>query len=97
MYKTAVEDGIDHVVAIIDADPLAKMNEYLGIPLRPMMNSQPFPYIGSEKSQAVHGFIPEFDKVMTTHKWTRPKGMLARKAIARLLGKSDDSNKGLQF
>lgn len=97
MYKTAVDDGIDHVVAIIDADPLAKMNKFLGIPLLPMVGSKPFPYIGSEKSQAVYGRIAEFDEVMTRHRKRSLRGFLAREAIHRLLGESEDSNKGLQF
>ncbi|HEU5122327.1 MAG TPA: GNAT family N-acetyltransferase [Candidatus Saccharimonadales bacterium] len=97
MYRTAVDDGIEHVVAIIDADPLAKMNKYLGIPLVSMMNSDPFSYIGSEKSQAVYGHIPEFDRKMMRHKRTSIKGVLARKAIMRLLGRSETSDRGLQF
>jgi GNAT superfamily N-acetyltransferase len=97
MYKTAVDDGIEHVVAIIDADPLKKMNKFLGIPLVPMVDSEPFPYIGSQKSQAVYGRISEFDREMTRHRRRSVRGFLARAAIHRLLGESDDSDKGLQF
>jgi GNAT superfamily N-acetyltransferase len=97
MYKTAVDDGIEHVVAIIDADPLKKMNKFLGIPLVPMIDSKPFPYIGSQESQAVYGRISEFNEVMTKHRKRSLRGFLAREAIHRLLGQSDDSNKGLQF
>lgn len=97
MYKKAIEEGIEHVVAIIDTDPLMKMKKYLGIPLVPMMNSKPFAYMDSPESLAVYGHIPDFDRKMMKHKRTSVRGVLARKAIVRLLGKSENSDRGLQF
>lgn len=91
MYKSALEHGIDHLVSIIDDKPLQKLKEYLAIPFVPLAGSQPKPYLGSEKSQAVYGYVPEFYKKMNRHMWTI-KGLLARNALNRLVkGSEDDS------
>lgn len=64
MYVTALQDGIDHLIAIIDRHPLAAMTDYLSIPFVPLCDTNPFSYLGSPDSQAVYGHIPEFDPII---------------------------------
>jgi len=64
MYLEAQRQNIDHLVAIIDEKPLAAMTGFLAIPFKPMCNSEPFNYLEALKSQAVYGYIPDFDPVI---------------------------------
>lgn len=89
MYVTAMQRGIEHFVSIIDQKPLQKLTDYLGIPFESLMDSQPFSYLGSEASQAVYGYVPDFYKKMNRKRWTA-KGFLARTALNRLVRGSED-------
>ncbi len=97
MYRTAMGEGMEHMIAIIDKEPLKKLQKYLGVPFVPVVKSKPFPYIGSEKSQAVYGHFPDFEEAMSKHGRTSIRGRLARKAISRILGTSEHSDKDFQF
>ena len=89
MYVTAMQRGVEHFVSIIDQKPLQKLVDYLGIPFKSLMDSQPFSYLGSDASQAVYGYVPEFYKKMNRKRMTM-KGLLARKALNRLVRGSED-------
>lgn len=91
MYLSALDHGIEHLVSIIDDRPLQKLVGYLGIPFGPLGNSKPGPYLGSEKSHAVYGHVPEFYKKMSRHMWT-PRGLMAREALKRLVRGSEDTS-----
>ncbi len=90
MYLSALQHGIDHLVSIIDAVPLRKLVEYLGIPFVPLAGSAPGPYLGSVKSQAVYCHIPDFRRSTRRHRWT-VRGFFARKPLARLARGSEDN------
>ncbi len=91
LYVSALENEIDHFVSVIDARPYKRMVDYLGIPFVPMMNSKPFPYLGSESSYAVYGDVTEFYKKMNRKRFTT-KGLLARRALQPLVkGTADRS------
>lgn len=94
MYVAAMNEKIEHFVSIIDTGPLNKLVGYLGIPFEPLLGSEPFPYIGSESSQAVYGYVPDFYKKMNRKRWTL-NGLMARKALKRLVSGSEDHT--LQF
>lgn len=94
MYVSAMKEDVQHFVSIIDSAPLSKLTDYLGIPFVPLNDSQPFSYLGSESSQAVYGHVPDFYNKMNRRRWTI-KGILARKALARLVKGSEDRT--LQF
>jgi hypothetical protein len=64
MYVTALKEGIDHLIAIIDKGPLLAMTDYLAIPFVPLCESSYFSYLGSSESRAVYGYIPEFDPII---------------------------------
>jgi hypothetical protein len=89
MYLSALQRGIDHLVSIIDAVPLRKLVEYLGIPFVPLADSAPGPYLGSVKSQAVYCHIPDFQLRTARHRRT-VRGFLARRPLARLARGSED-------
>jgi hypothetical protein len=91
MYLSALHNNIEHFVSVIDDIPLKKLTGYLGIPFIPLADSEPGMYLGSDKSQPVYGYVPEFYEKMNRHRFT-PKGLLARKALNRLVrGSEDDS------
>lgn len=91
LYLSARGNGIEHMVSIIDDGPLDKLRGYLGIPFVALAGSSSGPYLGSEKSHAVYGSVPTFYRKMRRHRWT-VRGLLARKALQRLVnGTEDDS------
>ncbi|MDB5177806.1 MAG: hypothetical protein JWO61_189 [Candidatus Saccharibacteria bacterium] len=89
MYVTAMKREVEHFVSIIDQKPLQKLTDYLGIPFESLMDSKPFSYLGSDNSQAVYGYVPEFYKKMNRKRRT-VRGLLARKALNRLVRGSED-------
>lgn len=91
LYVSALEEGINHFVSIIDARPFNKMVDYLGIPFVPMMGTKPFPYLGSESSYAAYGNVTEFYKKMNRKRYT-VKGLLARRALQPLVKGTADSS-----
>jgi len=94
MYVSALENGINHFISIVDEKPLGKLTGYLGIPFTPLAGTEPFSYLGSDTSQAVYGYVPEFYKKMS-RKMLTARGLLAHKALKRLVKGSED--KTLQF
>lgn len=94
LYLAAMEKNIKHLVSVVDVNPLKKMTGYLGIPFEPMVGSRPMEYLGSEASQAVYGYVPDFYEKMSKKRRTL-RGLLARKVLARLVEGSRDD--GLQF
>ncbi len=91
MYLAAMHGNIEHLVSVIDGRALTKLTGYLGIPFVPLADSEPHPYLGSQSSTAVYGHVPEFFAKMSRHRLT-PRGILAHKALARLVkGTEDDS------
>lgn len=94
MYVSALENKIEHFISIVDEKPLGKLTGYLGIPFTPLAGTKPFSYLGSQKSHAVYGYVPEFYKKMS-QKMRTPRGLLARKALKRLVKGTEDNT--LQF
>lgn len=91
MYLAAREQGIDHLVSIIDDKPFKDMTTFLGIPFVPLAGAVPGPYLGSEKSHPVYGYVPEFYEKMSRHRKTMA-GYLARHALDRLVEGSEDGS-----
>lgn len=91
MYKSAMNEGIQHLLAIIDEKPLETMTKYLGIPFVPLMGLPPFSFEGSESSTAVYGYVPDFYQKMKKKSIT-VRGIMARKALWPLVfGTKDDT------
>jgi hypothetical protein len=91
MYLSALKHDIKHLVSIIDEKALSKLTEYLAIPFVPLADTKAGPYLDSEKSQPVYGYVPDFFKKMNRHRYTA-KGLLARKALNRLVKGSEDES-----
>lgn len=95
MYKKAEEQGIEHLVSIIDKHPYDGSIRPLRIPFQPLAGfSEPFRYYGSKLSYAVHGYVNDFYPTMHRYLMS-PKGqlvnMVAQGALSRLImGKNDD-------
>lgn len=91
MTLSALNDGIKHIVSVIDQKPYETMVKYLGIAFEPLATTKPFSYEGSDVSIAVHGHVPDLipkakRKSVTLH------GLLARKALLPLAwGTKDDA------
>ncbi|WP_018599366.1 hypothetical protein [Mycobacterium sp. 155] len=60
LYRTALEEGIDHLIAIFDKLPFLAATGYLAIPIVPLCGTGYFSYLGSPESRAVYGHIPSF-------------------------------------
>lgn len=84
LYVSALEEGIDHFISVIDRKPHEKMTKYLGIPFVPLAGSEPFSYLGSAESNAVYGDVTEFYRKMNRKRWT-VRGALARSALNPLV------------
>lgn len=89
MYSSALQHGIDHFVSIIDDRPLRHMTGILGMPFIALAGCAPGPYLGSAKSQAVYGYVPDFHRRMTLH-LAGVKGLLTRNALERLVNGTED-------
>jgi hypothetical protein len=95
LYVAAMEQGIEHFISVIDSKPLTKLTDYLGIPFVPLADSGPMEYLGSKRSQAVYGHVPEFYRKMNRARLFTVRGWLARKALKLLVAGSGDD--ALQF
>lgn len=90
MYLAAMRERIQHVVSVVDARVLQTLTQYLGIPFMPLADSGPFEYLGSKSSQAVYGYVPEFYEKMEHKRQHSLRGLLARKALNRLVAGTED-------
>ncbi len=94
MYKKAMEQGVEHIVSIIDKHPYEGSMLPLGIPFKSLAGvEKPFRYYGSKLSVAAYGHLPDFFAVMDRYRRS-PKGimtnLLASGALSRLIkGKWD--------
>lgn len=95
LYVAAMEQGIEHFISVIDSKPLTKLTDYLGIPFIPLADSSPMEYLGSKRSQAVYGHVPDFYRKMNRARLFTARGFLARKALKLLVAGSGDD--ALQF
>jgi hypothetical protein len=95
MYLSAVDHKIEHLVSMIDDKLYKKLNGILGIPFKPLADAKPGPYMDSQKTHPVHGFVPEFYEKMSDHRRSSRGKLLARFAIGdsldRLVEGSQDS------
>ena len=61
MYTSALRSGIDHIVSVIDEKPFKLLTKYFSIPFIPIIDGlESLPYMGSNKSHAVYGYVPQF-------------------------------------
>jgi hypothetical protein len=89
MYLAAKRDNIEHFVSVIDMRVLTQLTGDLGIPFQPLADSEPFEYLGSDRSQAVYGYVSELYEE-ADHRRLGLKALFARKILGRLFGGTED-------
>lgn len=90
MYATALEEGIDHLIAIFDKLPLLAASEYLAIPIVPLCGTDYFSYLGSAESRAIYGHIPSFEPAVSRRLRETKDDPVAVRALRRLRDGTDD-------
>lgn len=104
MYRTAIENDIEHFILVIDEKLLPVLTDHLHIPFVPLCDTPKFSYLGSEASQAVYGHFPEFrpiiDRKLESMKGDNSYEQIVIQALRKIfLGSEDrslifDSNDG---
>lgn len=89
MYLAAERDNVKHFLSVIDAKALSQLSGYLGIPFQPLAGTAPFEYLGSDRSQAVYGYVSELYE-SANNKRAVAKDALARRILGRLFGGTED-------
>lgn len=90
LYATALEEGIDHLIAIFDKLPFLAVTGYLAIPVVPLCGSDYFSYLGSQESRAIYGYIPGFEPVVSQRLREVKDDPEAVRALRRLRDGTDD-------
>ncbi len=90
MYLAAMRENVSHLVSIVDMNVLPRLTNYLGIPFVSLVDTKPFEYLGSKQSQAVYGYVPEFYNKMNRKRKYTIRGLLAKKALDRLVVGTED-------
>lgn len=90
MYLAAMREHVQHAISVVDMNVLPALTNYLGIPFQPLADTRPFEYLGSANSQAVYGYVPEFYEKMEHKRRFSVRGLLAKKALARLVVGTED-------
>lgn len=84
LYRTALEEGIDHLIAIFDKLPFLAVTEYLAIPIVPLCGTDYFSYLGSAESRAIYGHIPGFEPAVSQRLLEVDNDLDAVQALRRL-------------
>jgi hypothetical protein len=90
MYATALEEGVDHLIAIFDKLPLLAATDYLAIPVVPLCGTGYFSYLGSAESRAIYGHIPGFEPVVSRRLMEVKDDLDAVRALRKLRDGTDD-------
>jgi len=99
MYTDAHDRSVQALISIVDNKALVKMRSKfrgVGIPFGRLGKSKSGPYLGSKKSHAVSGYVPEFYEKMSKHRNSLRGRLLARYALGDALdrlveGTQDDA------
>jgi len=83
--------GIEHLVSIVDDRALRMLKGHLAIPFVSLADSEPGPYLGSDKSHAVYAFVPEFYEKMSQH-MDSVTSRLGKSVLERLVKGSEDES-----
>lgn len=67
LYAEAVKNGVEHLISIIDQKAYENL-QLLGVPFVPIVHSDYFSYLDSQKSMAVYGHVTEFFDKLTNHR-----------------------------
>lgn len=95
MYNKSMEQGVKHIISIIDKHPYERSMLALGIPFQPLAGlEEPFRYYGSKLSYAAYGHVPDFFPAMDRYRRSG-KGLVtnlvAKGALSRLIKGNRDN------
>lgn len=93
MYSSARKHGIEHLVSMVDDKLLHKLQGVLGIPFGPLAGSKPGPYMGSKKTHAIYGYVPDFYEKMNKLRKSAKGRLLAKLAIGDSLERLVEGSK----
>lgn len=98
IFLAGVAEQTEHYITILD-ERARKGPDLLGIPLKEMVGTEVFSYLGSERSYAMHGFFPDFAEsvaarsdelqrraAITPGSILRPKELITNRIIAAIAG-----------
>lgn len=90
-YMSAIKHNVKHWVSVVDDMALKMMKTRFGLPFEPLADSEPAPYLGSDKSYAVYAYVPDFYEKMSVYmsSKTSPLGRIVMKNL--VLGNDDES------
>lgn len=92
MYLAALDEGADHLVSVVDKHAHRQLVRYLGVPFVPLADTRSFAYLGSGKSRAVYGHVPDFYETMSRPGMAnRIRRRLAAKALDQLVDGTGDA------
>lgn len=90
LYRTALEEGVEHLIAIFDKLPFLAVTDYLAIPIVPLCGTDFFSYLGSSESRAIYGHIPSFEPAVSQRLREVKDDPVAVRALRRLRDGTDD-------
>jgi hypothetical protein len=88
MYLSAQAHKVQSLISIVDDGPLVKMRSTwrgVGIPFKPLPGTKAQPYLGSKKSHAVYGYVPDFYEKMSHHRESFRGRMIAKYVLGDAL------------
>ncbi|MDK2898859.1 MAG: hypothetical protein PWQ10_46 [Patescibacteria group bacterium] len=90
VYVASLNSSIEDWVTIIDDAVHNMTTKHFGIPFEPLGDSEPGPYLGSDKSHVVCAHVPDFRETMGDH-MSKAKGRLANKIFGILVNGDSDN------
>lgn len=67
LHMQAVASGIEHFTAILDSHAFSQIVNVFGVPFVPIVDTRPFPYLGSESNLAAYCYVPSIPPMMSAH------------------------------
>ena len=67
LHMQAASDGIEHFTAILDSHAFSQIVNVFGVPFVPIVDTRPFPYLGSESNLAAYCYVPSIPPMMSAH------------------------------
>lgn len=67
LRATARRSGIEHLVAVLDTHAHGQLVDVMGVPFTPIADSEPFEYLGSATSIAVHVRMDQIIRSVEAH------------------------------
>lgn len=67
VIRAALSAGVHHAVLVMDHHGYTQLTQTMAIPLVPILDTEPFEYLGSAKSRAAYVYLPNVRPSAETH------------------------------